>query len=97
MPADICSRRPFSHLVGQTSAAVLMVDSYATIRRSVRRTAAVVTRVRRDFVKREVDFIRRQIKNPTQLIRSTRLICSALLTSKETLIFSIDVFFSSFI
>ena len=34
---------------------VLVVDSYATIRRSMRRTAAVVTRVRRDLTKREVD------------------------------------------
>ncbi len=34
---------------------MLVVDSYATIRRSMRRTAAVVTRVRRDLAKREVD------------------------------------------
>ena len=53
---DTCHRRPLAHFVSQTSAAVLVVDSYATIRRSMRRTAAVVTRVRRDRVKREVDY-----------------------------------------
>ena len=47
--------------VSQTSAAmaydtkILVADSYATLRRSVRRTAAVVTRVRRDLIKREVE------------------------------------------
>ena len=55
MGYDPCHRRPLAHFVSQTSAAVLVVDSYATIRRSMRRTAAVVTRVRRDLAKREVD------------------------------------------
>jgi hypothetical protein len=55
MGYDSCHRRPLAHFVSQTSAAVLVVDSYATIRRSMRRTAAVVTRVRRDLAKREVD------------------------------------------
>ncbi|CAF1043097.1 unnamed protein product [Adineta steineri] len=50
---DSCHRRPLAHFVSQTSAAVLVVDSYATLRRSMRRTAAVVTRVRRDLAKRE--------------------------------------------
>ncbi|CAF4519848.1 unnamed protein product, partial [Rotaria sp. Silwood2] len=50
---DICYRRPLAQIVSQTNAAVLVVDSYATIRRSMRRTAAVVTRIRRDFAKRE--------------------------------------------
>lgn len=54
--------RQLAHFVSQTSAAVaydtrtLVVDSYSTIRRSMRRTADVVTRVRRDFAKREVDY-----------------------------------------
>ncbi|CAF3952327.1 unnamed protein product [Rotaria sordida] len=50
---DICYRRPLAQIVSQTNAAVLVVDSYATIRRSMRRTAAVVTRIRRDRAKRE--------------------------------------------
>ncbi|CAF1070984.1 unnamed protein product [Rotaria sordida] len=56
---DTYHRRQLAHFVSQTSAAVaydtrvLVVDSYATIRRSMRRTAAVVTRVRRDLIKRE--------------------------------------------
>ncbi|CAF3414232.1 unnamed protein product [Rotaria sp. Silwood1] len=50
---DICYRRPLAQIVSQTNAAVLVVDSYATIRRSMRRTAAVVTRIRRDLAKRE--------------------------------------------
>ena len=52
---ETCSRRPLAQFVSQTSAAILVVDSYATLRRSMRRTAAVVTRVRRDLAKREVD------------------------------------------
>jgi hypothetical protein len=58
---DPYHRRQLAHIVSQTSAAVaydtriLVVDSYATIRRSMRRTAAVVTRARRDLIKREVD------------------------------------------
>jgi hypothetical protein len=61
MGYDAYHRRQLAHFVSQTSAAVaydtriLVVDSYATIRRSMRRTAAVVTRVRRDRIKREVD------------------------------------------
>ncbi|CAF0980908.1 unnamed protein product [Adineta ricciae] len=56
---DTYHRRQLAHFVSQTSAAVaydtriLVVDSYATLRRSMRRTAAVVTRVRRDLIKRE--------------------------------------------
>ncbi|CAF0870338.1 unnamed protein product [Adineta steineri] len=59
MGYDTYHRRQLAHFVSQTSAAVaydtriLVVDSYATIRRSMRRTAAVVTRVRRDLIKRE--------------------------------------------
>jgi hypothetical protein len=62
MGYDAYHRRQLAHFVSQTSAAVaydtriLVVDSYATIRRSMRRTAAVVTRVRRDLIKREVDY-----------------------------------------
>ena len=58
---DAYHRRQLANLVSQTSAAVaydtriMVADSYATIRRSMRRTAAVVTRARRDFIKREVD------------------------------------------
>jgi len=61
MGYDAYHRRQLAHFVNQTSAAVaydtriLVVDSYATLRRSMRRTAAVVTRVRRDRIKREVD------------------------------------------
>ncbi|CAF1283001.1 unnamed protein product [Rotaria magnacalcarata] len=59
MGNDTYNRRQLAHFVSQTSATVaydtrvLVVDSYATIRRSMRRTAAVVTRVRRDLAKRE--------------------------------------------
>ncbi len=62
MGYDAYHRRQLAHFVNQTSAAVaydtriLVVDSYATLRRSMRRTAAVVTRVRRDLIKREVDY-----------------------------------------
>jgi hypothetical protein len=62
MGYDSYNRRQLAHFVSQTSAAVaydtriLVVDSYATLRRSMRRTAAVVTRVRRDLIKREVDY-----------------------------------------
>jgi hypothetical protein len=62
MGYDAYHRRQLAHFVNQTSAAVaydtriLVGDSYATIRRSMRRTAAVITRVRRDLIKREVDY-----------------------------------------
>ncbi|CAF3552009.1 unnamed protein product [Rotaria socialis] len=46
-------RRPLVEIVSETNAAVVVGDSYATLRRSMRRTAAVVTRMRRGFVKRE--------------------------------------------
>lgn len=61
MDIDASHRRQLAHFVSHTSAAVaydtrvLVIDSYATIRRSMRRTAAVMTRVRRDLIKREVD------------------------------------------
>lgn len=48
-------RRPLTQSVSQTNAAILVADSYATLCRSMRRTAAVVTRIRRDLSKREVD------------------------------------------
>lgn len=59
--SNVYHRRQLAHFVSQTSATVahdtrlLVVDSYATIRRSMRRTAAVVTRVRRVHIKRDVD------------------------------------------
>ncbi|CAM4882078.1 unnamed protein product [Rotaria socialis] len=46
-------RRPLVEIVSETNAAVVVGDSYATLRRSMRRTAAVVTRMRRGLVKRE--------------------------------------------
>lgn len=61
MDSDAFHRRQLAHFLSQTSATVaydtrvLVLDSYATIRRSMRRTAAVMTRVRRDLIKREVD------------------------------------------
>lgn len=61
MDSDAYHRRQLAQFVSQTGAAVahdtrvLVVDSYATVRRSMRRTAAVVARVRWDLIKREVD------------------------------------------
>ena len=62
MSYDVYHRRQLAHFVSQTSAAVahdtriLVVDSYATLRRSMRRTAAIVARAHRDLIKREVDY-----------------------------------------
>ncbi|CAF4517256.1 unnamed protein product, partial [Rotaria magnacalcarata] len=42
MGYDTCYRRPLAEIVSQTNAAVLVGDSYATLRRSMRRTADVV-------------------------------------------------------
>jgi len=86
---DAYHRRQLAHFVNQTSAAVaydtriLVVDSYATLRRSMRRTAAVVTRVRRDLIKREVDyhmFIIRLLLLDIKLIY-LRIVATHLLTN----------------
>ncbi|CAF1663608.1 unnamed protein product [Adineta ricciae] len=82
---DACHRRPLAHFVSQTSAAVLVVDSYATIRRSMRRTAAVVTRVRRDRIKREEysDAQRTLSRRKGDLERENPVIVTAIRSSQN--------------
>jgi lipopolysaccharide/colanic/teichoic acid biosynthesis glycosyltransferase len=105
MGYDTYHRRQLAHFVSQTSATVaydtriLVVDSYATIRRSMRRTAAVVTRVRRDPIKREVDYhifiIRLLLLDLIYILVSLRIFVAHLLTILFR--FSIGIFIKTFL